>query len=114
MEREKIIREIFYYKNYYLDFFDSLNLETKKKMNWTIKLIATLEMVPEKYFKHINSTKGLFEIRVEVNSNTFRVFCFFDKGRLIILLNGFQKKTQKTPLKEIQLAERLMKEYFDE
>ena len=67
-----------------------------------------------KYFKHITGSTGLYEIRVEVGSDIFRVFCFFDKGKLIILLNGFQKKTQKTPKNEIELAERLKKQYFDE
>lgn len=110
----KFIRDIFYYKNYYLDFFEKLNPETKKKFNWTLQLISIVEKVPEKYFKHISSSNGLFEIRVEVSSNIYRVFCFFDKGKLIILLNGFQKKSQKTPQNEIQLAEKLMKEYFDE
>jgi phage-related protein len=79
-----------------------------------LQLISIVEKVPEKYFKHISSSNGLFEIRVEVSSNIYRVFCFFDKGKLIILLNGFQKKSQKTPQNEIQLAEKLMKEYFDE
>lgn len=60
-----------------------------------------------------NST-GLFEIRVEVGSNIFRVFCFFDKNKLVILINGFQKKSQKTPRREIELAEKLKKQYFDE
>ena len=110
----KFIRNIFYYKTYYLDFFEKLNPEAKKKFNWTLQLIATLEKVPEKYFKHLSSTNGLFEIRVEVGSNIYRVFCCFDKGKLVILLNGFQKKTQKTPPNEIQLAEKLMKEYFEE
>lgn len=79
-----------------------------------MQLISIVEKVPEKYFKHISSSNGLFEIRVEVSSNIYRVFCFFDKGKLIIILNGFQKKSQKTPQNEIQLAEKLMKEYFDE
>ena len=110
----KSIRYIFYYKNYYLDFFEKLTPDTKKKFNWTLQLIATLEKIPEKYFKHLSSTKGLFEIRVENNSNIYRVFCFFDKAKLIILLNGFQKKSQKTSSNQIKLAEKLMKEYFDE
>lgn len=59
-------------------------------------------------------TDGLYEIRVEVGSDIYRVFSFFDKGQLIILVNGFQKKTQKTPKSEIELAEKLKKQYFDE
>lgn len=113
MENE-FIRHIFYYKTYYLDFFEKLNPTEKKKFNWTLQLIATVEKVPEKYFKHLSGTQGLFEVRVEVGSNIYRVFSFFDKDKLIILLNGFQKKTQKTPKNEIQLAVQLMSIYFDE
>ncbi len=111
---EKLIRDIYYYKDYYLDFFATLNPEVKRKFNWTLKLIATVERVPAKYFRHITGTTGLFEVRVEVGSDIYRVFSFFDEGRLIILLNGFQKKSQKTPRNKIELAEKLKKQYFDE
>lgn len=108
------LRDIFYYKNYYLDFFKKLKPEVQKKFNWTLQLIATLDRVPEKYFKHITGSTGIYEIRVEFGSDIYRVFSFFDKGQLVILLNGFQKKTQKTPKNEIDLAEKLKKIYFDE
>jgi len=108
------MREIFYYKNYYLDFFKALNPEVRRKFNWTLQLISEFDRVPPKYFSHITGSSGLFEIRVEVGSNIYRVFSFFDEGNLIILVNGFQKKTQKTPEKEIQLAEKLKKQYFHE
>lgn len=108
------IRDIFYYKKYYLDFLNKQKPEVRKKFNWTLQLIATLDRVPEKYFKHITGSTGLFEIRVEVGSDIFRVFSFFDRGQLVILVNGFQKKTQKTPKSEIDLAEKLKKQYFDE
>lgn len=111
---KKFKREIFYYKNYYLDFFDSLNPEVQKKFNWTLQLLATLERVPDKYFKHLTNASGLFEIRVESSTNIYRVFSFFDQGNLIIVINGFQKKSQKTPKKEIALAEKLKKQYFNE
>ena len=111
---EKFIRDIYYYKSFYLDFFETLKPDVKRKFNWTLKLIATLDRVPAKYFNHMENTTGLFEIRVEVGSNIYRVFSFFDKGRLIILLNGFQKKSQKTPKGEIEIAEKLKKQYFDE
>ncbi|MBK8143885.1 MAG: type II toxin-antitoxin system RelE/ParE family toxin [Bacteroidetes bacterium] len=110
---EEFIQEIFYYEDYYLEFYESLKPSVKKKFNWTLELIATIEKVPEKYFKYIIDSRGLFEVRVEVGSNIFRVFSFFDKGNLIILVNGFQKKTQKTPKNEIELAEKLKKQYFD-
>ena len=111
---EKFIRDIFYYKDYYLDFFSTLKQEVQKKFNWTLKLIATIDRVPVKYFKYMEGTTGLYEIRVEVGSDIYRVFSFFDKGQLVILLNGFQKKSQKTPKNEIELAEKLKKQYFDE
>jgi phage-related protein len=110
---EEFIRDIFYYEDYYLEFYESLKPSVKKKFNWTLELIATIEKVPEKYFKYITDSTGLFEVRVEVGSDIFRVFSFFDKGNLIILVNGFQKKTQKTPKNEIELAEKLKKQYYD-
>ena len=110
----KLVRNIFYYKNYYLDFYETLNHEVKRKFNWTLQLISEIERVPEKYFSHMTGSSGLFEIRVEVGSNIYRVFSFFDEGKLIILVNGFIKKTQKTPKTEIELAEKLKQQYFDE
>jgi phage-related protein len=83
-------------------------------MNWTLQLIYTIDRVPKKYFDHMTGSSGIFEIRVELGSDIFRVFSFFDKGKLIILLNGFQKKTQNTPKNELELAEKLKKQYFDE
>ncbi len=112
--KENFLRNIFYYKSYYLDFYKTLDNNVKRKFNWTLKLISTLERVPVKYFSHITNSSGLFEIRVEVGSNIYRVFSFFDKGQMIILINGFQKKSQKTPKKEIEKAEILKKQYFDE
>jgi len=111
---EIFIRNIYYYKSFYLDFFATLTPDVKRKFNWTLKLIATIDRVPVKYFKHMADTTGLFEVRVEMGSDIYRVFSFFDEGRLIILLNGFQKKSQKTPKNEIELAEKLKKQYFDE
>jgi len=111
---DKFLRDIFYYNDYYLDFFETLKPEVQKKFNWTLQLIATLDRIPEKYFKHVSGSTGIYEIRVEVRSDIFRVFSFFDKEQLVILLNGFQKKTQKTPKNEIELAEKLKKQYFYE
>jgi phage-related protein len=113
MVENNFIRNIFYYKQFYLDFFSSLKPEVQKKFNWTLQLIATIDKVPEKYFKYISGSTGLYEIRVEVGSDIYRVFGCFDKGQLVILLNGFQKKTQKTPKSEIELAEKLKKQYFE-
>ncbi len=109
-----MIRKIFYYGNYYLDFFKTLDNTVKLKFNWTLKLISSVERIPAKYFKHIENSSGLYEVRVESGGNIYRVFCFFDKEKLVILINGFQKKTQKTPTREIEKAEKLKKQYYDE
>jgi len=74
-------------------------------------LIEEVERVPETFLKHIEGTNGLFEIRVQQGSDIFRIFCFFDKGKLIVLANGFQKKTQKTPKKEILKALKIKQDY---
>lgn len=111
---ERFVRGIFYFKNYYLDFFEALKPEVKIKFNWTFKLFATLERIPSKYFSHMAGTTGIYEIKVEVGSEIYRVFSFFDKGKLIVLVNAFHKKSQKTPKKEIELAEKLKKQYFYE
>jgi phage-related protein len=81
---------------------------------WTFALIEDLERVPEIYLKHIEETDGLYEIRVQHGSDIFRIFCFFDKGQLVVLANGFQKKTQKTPRKEIDQALKIKQEYESE
>ena len=107
-------RHIFYYKKYFLEFFNEQTEDVKRKFNWTLELIATIDHVPKKYFQHMEGTIGLYEIRVEVGSNIFRAFAFFDEGQLIVVANAFQKKTQKTPKNEIELAKKIKKEYFNE
>lgn len=84
------------------------------KIEWTLNLIRITHQVPEKYFKHIEGTKGLYEIRVEVGSQIYRIFSFFDKGNLVVLGNGFQKKTTKTPKQELERALKIMEEYQNE
>lgn len=111
---DEFIRNVFYYRRYYLDFFATLKPAVQKKFNWTLKMLSTVDRVPEKYFKHLTGSSGLYEIRVEVGSDIHRVFSFFDKGQLIILVNGFQKKTSKTPKNELELAEKIKQQYFDE
>ena len=83
----------------------------KDKIIWTFELIEELQKVPESYLKHIENTDGLFEIRVQQGGDIFRIFCFFDKGQLVVLTNGFQKKSQKTPKQEIDKALKIKKEY---
>jgi phage-related protein len=77
-------------------------------------LVEDLQRVPETYLKHIENTQGLYEVRVQSGSDIFRIFCFFDQGQLVVLANGFQKKTQKTPKKEIEMALKIKAEYENE
>lgn len=111
MDKNQKYRTIVFYKNYFQDFFASQNKKVKAKIVWTLDLIEELHRVPESYLKHIENTNGLYEIRIQLGSDIFRIFCFFDHGQLVILINGFQKKTQKTPKKEIEMALKIKAEY---
>ncbi len=110
---QKFKRKVYYYKNFYKSFFIELAPEVQRKFNWTLDLISNQRHVPTKYLRYINESAGLYEVRVEYESNTYRVFCFFDSQR-VILLNGFQKKSAKTPKIEIAIAQRLKKLFYDE
>ena len=114
MDKNKKYRTITFYKNYFQDFFDKQNKKIKAKIVWTFDLVEDLQRVPEIYLKHIENTDGLYEIRVQSGSEIFRIFCFFDQGQLVVLANGFQKKTQKTPKKEIEMALKIKLEYENE
>lgn len=107
-------RTISIYKNYFPDFFSKQRQKVKDKIIWTFRLIEEVKQVPESYLKHIEGTTGLFEIRVQCGSDIYRIFCFFDEGKLIILANGFQKKTQKTPRQEIERALKIKEMYYEE
>jgi phage-related protein len=107
-------RQVIAYKKYFLDFYENQTDVVQAKIEWTLQLIKVTPHVPKKYFDHMSGTKGLYEIRVEVGSNIFRIFSFFDKGNLVVLGNGFQKKTQKTPKQEIDKALKIMEEYKNE
>lgn len=109
MNEERKIRA---YKNYFTDFINTLKENEVRKLFYVLDLLKTQERLSEKFVKHIED--GIFELRAEYNGNIFRVFFIFDEGNIVLLFNGFQKKSQKTPRKEIDLARRLKKEYYDE
>ena len=106
-------REIRFFKHYFNEFYVSQSEKVRRKIAQTLVWLQTLDRLPSSILKSIEGKKGLFEIRVEFGGDIFRIFCCFDEGSLVILFNGFQKKTQKTPSNEIEKADKLMKEYFD-
>ena len=102
-------RNLVFFKNYFKEFFEAQRENVKEKMDYVLFLITTVERIPRKFFSDIKGHVGLFEIKIEFESNIYRIFCCFDEGNLIVLFNGFQKKT---PKQEIEKAIRIMKEYF--
>ena len=112
MSNEKV-RTIFLFKDYFTDFYKEQRQKVKDKILWTFRIIETQKLVPEYYLKHLEGTDGLYEIRVLQGSDIFRIFCFFDKGQLIVLANGFHKKTQKTPERELTLAAQRRRDYLN-
>ena len=108
------VREVISYKHYFEEFLIKQPTKVQDKIYKVLEIIETYERVPSTYLKAIVGTKGLYEARVKLGSNIWRVFCFFDKGKLVILLNGFTKKTQKTPKKEINKAIHLMNSYYED
>jgi phage-related protein len=106
-------RQIIFHGEYFLDFYKNLDAKVKMKIQYVFELIKQVDRVPEKFLAPMTGYEGLFEIRIEYQSNIYRVFCCFDEGRLVVLFNGFQKKTEKTPKEEIERAMRLKKEYYE-
>ena len=100
------------FKNYYKDFYVAQTQTVRNKINFVLKLVETQRIIPSKFFRIIEGSDGIYEIRVEIESNIYRIFCCLDGGAVVVLFHGFQKKTQKTPLKEIKRAESIKKEYF--
>jgi len=94
------------------DFLDTLGAKEAQKVIWVLRLFEELENVSSKYYKYLVNTDDLIEIRIQHGSNNFRLLGFEDKGNLVILTNGFRKKSQKTPKSEIELAEFRKKEYL--
>ena len=108
-----MFRQIIFHGNYFIDFYKELDIKVKQKIQYIFELIKQVDRVPEKFLSTMIGYEGLYEIRIEYQSNIYRVFCCFDEGKLIVLLNGFQKKKKKTPKREIEKAMRIKNEYFE-
>jgi phage-related protein len=107
-----MVRKIVFHENHFIEFYQNQNEKVQGKIQYVFELIKQVERVPEKFLKHLSGTNGLYEIRIEYQSNIYRIFCCFDEGKLVVLFNGFQKKSQKTPKSELVKAQGLMKKYF--
>lgn len=105
-------REILFFGDYFLDFYSKQDLKTKEKIDFVLDLIRNVERVPIKFLKYLEGTDSLYEVRVLTNKSNIRIFGFFDEGNLIILINGFIKKKNKTPKSELELGIKLKEEYF--
>jgi phage-related protein len=106
-------RKIIFFQNHFIEFYQKQDQKVKGKIQYILELIKQVDRVPEKFLKHLTGTNGLYEIRISYQSNIYRAFCCFDEEKIVVLFNGFHKKTQKTPQKEIDRAQQLMKEYFN-
>ena len=105
-------RKLIFFKNHFRDFVNSLPKKVKEKISYVLFTITVSPRIPVKFFEHLTGTDGLYVIRVEFEGNIYRIFCCFDEGNLVVLFNGFQKKSQKTPKSEINAAEKINQEYF--
>jgi len=109
-----MIRRIIAYKNYFVDFYKMQESKVQEKIEYVFDLVRFEKQIPGKFFKILKNTDGIYEIRVITTMKSIRILCFFDKGELIVLTNCFIKKSQKTPKKEIRMAEKLKREYLSE
>ncbi len=110
------MREIIFYKTRngncpIREFLDALSAKQAKKVTWVLRIVETFDVVPVQYFKKLDGTKDIWEIRVDFGGDAFRLLGFFDEGNLVILTNGFAKKSQKIPAAEIALAEQRKTDY---
>ncbi len=105
------MREIIFYKNYFIEFYVGQPAKVQEKIEYVLNMIRQLDSVPKKFLKQVTNYKGLYEIRIEYEGNIYRIFSCFDKNNIIVLFNCIKKKSQKTPIKELELAYSLLKEY---
>ena len=104
-------RKVIYFGDYFKDFIGSLDKDVREKIDYVLDMLKRVKRLNSKFIKHIKD--GLFELRIEWEGNIYRVFFVFDDGNVVVLFNGFQKKSQKTPIKEIEKGLRIKKEYYE-
>ena len=109
-----VARRIIAYKGDFINFYKSQDYKAQEKIEYVLDLVRFEPYIPRKFFKHIEGSNGIYEIRVKTTFREIRILCFLDKADLVVLTNCFLKKTRKTPKKEIKIAERLKKAYLAE
>ncbi len=109
-----MIRRIVVYRDYFVNFYKAQDPKIQNKIEYVLDLVRFEKQVPVKFLKYLENTEQIYEIRVMSTFKNIRILCFFDKGDLVVLTNCFLKKSQKTPAKEIKLAEKLKREYLIE
>ena len=108
------MRKVILFKRYFDDFFDKQPRKVQEKLYWSINVLRKVVDIPKNHLKSLSGTDGLMEMRTQFGGNIYRVFCFFDEGKIVVLMNGFQKKAEKTPQNEIDRALRIREEYYAE
>jgi phage-related protein len=108
-----MVREIIFWRSNFESFYDQQDLNVKRKIDYVLWLVRYTEKVPKKFLKHLEDTDGLYEIRVSTALKEIRILSFFEEQKLIVLINCFIKKSQKTPKKEIELGQKMKREYYD-
>ena len=109
-----MIRRVVLYKDNFREFYIAQDKKVQENIEYVLDLVRFEKQVPVKFFKYLDNTSGIYEIRVLTTFKNIRILCFLDQGELVVLTNCFLKKTQKTPLKEIEKSERLKKKYLIE
>jgi phage-related protein len=107
-----VAREIIFFGDKVIDFYKSQDSKIQLKIEYVLDLVRFERQVPIKFFKKLESTIGIYEVRVITSQKSIRILCFQDEGTLVVLTNAFVKKTQKTPKNEIKLAEHLKVQYL--
>ncbi|MDR0894232.1 MAG: type II toxin-antitoxin system RelE/ParE family toxin [Prevotellaceae bacterium] len=103
-------RTIITYGGYFERFIATLSTKELRKLNYIVSLLETEERLPTKFIKLIRN--GLYELRMKFGDNIYRIFFIFDEGTVVVLFNGFQKKTEKTPPSEIERALKIKEAYY--
>jgi len=109
-----VIRKVIAYKDDFVNFYKRQDSKVQEKIEYVLDLVRFERQVPRKFFKLLEETDGIWEVRVITAFKSIRILCFQDKGNLVVLTNCFLKKSQKTPKKEIKKAEKLKREYLNE